>query len=51
MAPGKLIEMLPLEDIEEYVKGIEQEKVEEAAKKKNRSDPRYGECCNLDKRA
>jgi 20S proteasome subunit alpha 4 len=34
MAPGKLIEMLPVEDIEAYVKNIEQEKVEEAAKKK-----------------
>ena len=35
MAPGKLIEMLPVEDIEAYVKTIEQEKVEEAAKKKS----------------
>jgi 20S proteasome subunit alpha 4 len=34
MAPGKLIEMLPVEDIEAYVKNIEQEKIEEAAKKK-----------------
>lgn len=34
MAPGKLIEMLPVEDIEQYVKGIETEKQEEAAKKK-----------------
>ncbi|KAI9651102.1 Proteasome subunit alpha type-4 [Ciborinia camelliae] len=34
MAPGKLIEMLPVEDIEKYVKDIEQEKTEEAAKKK-----------------
>lgn len=34
MAPGKTIEMLPLEDIEAYVKSIEQEKQEEAAKKK-----------------
>ncbi|CCD47289.1 hypothetical protein BofuT4_uP004480.1 [Botrytis cinerea T4] len=34
MAPGKLIEMLPVEDIEKYVKDIEQEKSEEAAKKK-----------------
>lgn len=37
MAPGKLIEMLPVEDIEAYVKDIEQEKVEEAAKKKGRT--------------
>jgi 20S proteasome subunit alpha 4 len=34
MAPGKAIEMLPVEDIENYVKNIEQEKQEEAAKKK-----------------
>ena len=34
MAPGKLIEMLPVEDIEAYVKSIETEKQEEAAKKK-----------------
>lgn len=34
MAPGKPIEMLPVEDIENYVKNIEQEKQEEAAKKK-----------------
>lgn len=34
MAPGKTVEMLPMEDIETYVKNIEQEKQEEAAKKK-----------------
>ena len=34
MAPGKTIEMLPAEDIEKYVKAIEDEKQEEAAKKK-----------------
>lgn len=34
MAPGKTIEMLPVEDIENHVKNIEQEKQEEAAKKK-----------------
>lgn len=34
MAPGKTVEMLPMEDIENYVKNIEQEKQEEAAKKK-----------------
>ena len=34
MAPGKTIEMLPIEDIEGYVKSIESEKQEEAAKKK-----------------
>lgn len=39
MAPGKTVEMLPMEDIENYVKNIEQEKQEEAAKKKG---PRGG---------
>lgn len=34
MAPGKPMEMLPSEDIENYVKAIETEKLEEAAKKK-----------------
>lgn len=34
MAPGMPIEMLGLEEIEAYVKAIEQEKAEEAAKKK-----------------
>ena len=34
MAPGKTVEMLPLEDIEAHVKNIEAEKQEEAAKKK-----------------
>lgn len=34
MAPGKTIEMLPVEDIENHVKNIELEKQEEAAKKK-----------------
>lgn len=34
LAPGELIEMLPVEDIEGYVKSIETEKQEEAAKKK-----------------
>jgi 20S proteasome subunit alpha 4 len=34
MAPGKLMELLPVEDIENHVKSIEQEKQEEAAKKK-----------------
>lgn len=34
MAPGKMIEMLPSEQIESYVKAIETEKQEEAAKKK-----------------
>lgn len=34
MAPGKKIEMLPAEQIENYVKTIEAEKQEEQAKKK-----------------
>lgn len=34
MSPGKRIEMLPDEQIESYVKNIETEKQEEAAKKK-----------------
>lgn len=36
MAPGKSIEMMPVDKIEEYVKVIEEEKKEEAAKKKTR---------------
>jgi 20S proteasome subunit alpha 4 len=36
MAPGKTVEMLPVEVIETYVKNIETEKQEEAAKKKTR---------------
>jgi len=39
MAPGKTIEMLPVEDIEGYVKSIETEKQEEAAKKKTGRTP------------
>ncbi|KAK1835171.1 hypothetical protein QBC39DRAFT_423754 [Podospora conica] len=42
MAPGKTVEMLPLEDIETYVKSIEQEKQEEAAKKKTGRTPGTG---------
>lgn len=34
MAPGKTVEMLPADEIETYVKTIEAEKQEEAAKKK-----------------
>lgn len=34
MAPGKAVEMLPVENIESYVKSIETEKQEEASKKK-----------------
>ena len=42
MAPGKLVEMLPTEDIESYVKSIEAEKQEEAAKKKTGRTPGTG---------
>lgn len=42
MAPGKAIEMLPVEDIESYVKSIESEKQEEAAKKKTGRTPGTG---------
>ncbi len=42
MAPGKSIEMLPFEDIESYVKSIEAEKQEEAAKKKTGRTPGTG---------
>lgn len=35
MAPGQPIELLPVDEIEAYVKGIEQQKIEEAAKKKS----------------
>jgi 20S proteasome subunit alpha 4 len=47
MAPGKPMEMLPLEDIEAYVKNIEQEKVEEAAKKKTGRQPGTGSAAIL----
>jgi len=47
MAPGKTIEMLPVEDIEAYVKNIEQEKVEEAAKKKTGRTPGSGNAAIL----
>lgn len=42
MSPGKTIEMLPVEDIEGYVKSIETEKQEEAAKKKSGRTPGTG---------
>ena len=42
MSPGKKIEMLPVEDIESYVKSIEAEKQEEAAKKKTGRTPGTG---------
>jgi len=42
MAPRKAIEMLPVEDIESYVRSIETEKQEEAAKKKTGRAPGTG---------
>ncbi len=42
MAPNQAIEMLPVEDIESYVKSIEAEKQEEAAKKKTGRTPGTG---------
>lgn len=42
MSAGKVIEMLPVEDIESYVKIIENEKQEEAAKKKAGRTPGTG---------
>ena len=47
MAPGATIEMLPVEDIESYVKNIEQEKQEEAAKKKTGRTPGTGSAAIL----
>jgi 20S proteasome subunit alpha 4 len=49
MAPGKLLEMLPVEDIEAYVKNIETEKQEEAAKKKTGRTPGTGNAAILTK--
>ena len=42
MAPGQAVEMLPTEDIESYVRRIETEKQEEAAKKKTSRTPGTG---------
>lgn len=42
MAPGAAMEILPTEQIENYVKEIEQEKQEEAAKKKTGRTPGQG---------
>jgi len=42
MTAGKAMEMMPDEQIENYVKGIEQEKQEEAARKKNRQGGQQG---------
>lgn len=47
MAPGKTLELLPVEDIENYVKNIEQEKQEEADKKKKGRTPGQGSAAIL----
>ncbi|KAI9828440.1 MAG: Proteasome subunit alpha type-4 [Thelocarpon impressellum] len=47
MAPGKPLEMLPVGDIEAYVKSIETEKQEEAAKKKTGRTPGTGSAAIL----
>lgn len=47
MASGKAVEMLPVEEIEGYVKNIEQEKQEEAAKKKTGRTPGTGSAAIL----
>jgi 20S proteasome subunit alpha 4 len=47
MAPGKTVEMLPVDDIEAYVKNIETEKQEEAAKKKTGRTPGTGNAAIL----
>jgi len=43
MSVGKKMEMMPDEEIENYVKGIEQEKQEEAAKRKARGGAQAGQ--------
>jgi 20S proteasome subunit alpha 4 len=47
VAPGKPVEMLGVEEIETFVKGIEQEKQEEAAKKKTGRTPGSGSAAIL----
>ena len=47
MAPGKLMETLPTEEIEQFVKDIDQEKQEEAAKKKTGRTPGQGSAAIL----
>lgn len=42
MAPGKAIEMLPVEDIEKYVESINTEKQEEAATRRPGGGARAG---------
>ena len=47
MAPGKPVEMLTVEEIEDFVKTIELEKQEEAAKKKTGRTPGTGSAAIL----
>lgn len=47
MAPGAAMEILPTDEIEGYVKEIEQEKQEEAAKKKTGRTPGTGSAAIL----
>lgn len=47
MAPGASMELLPTDEIEGYVKEIEQEKQEEAAKKKTGRTPGTGSAAIL----
>ncbi len=47
MTPNNEIEMLPTDEIEDYVKEIEQEKQEEAAKKKTGRTPGTGSAAIL----
>lgn len=51
MAPGKTLEMLPVEQIEQYVKDIETEKQEEADKKKKGRTPGTGTAAILSRGA
>jgi 20S proteasome subunit alpha 4 len=47
MAPGASMELLPTDEIESFVKEIEQEKQEEAAKKKTGRTPGTGSAAIL----
>jgi 20S proteasome subunit alpha 4 len=47
MAPGKPIEMLPVEDIEKYVENINTEKQEEAANRRPGRQPGTGQAAIL----
>jgi 20S proteasome subunit alpha 4 len=51
MAPGKPIEMLPVEDIEKYVENINTEKQEEAANRRPGRQPGTGQAVRPQLRA